>query len=522
MWGDAVGYYVYLPATFIYGFDSSKFPEQITEKTGEGFLINENGKIVTRYTCGVAILQAPVFFVVHIIAGINGHAQDGFSGIYHYVSSIAAVLYAFLGLLLLWIFLRGYFNKQVTILSLLTIFLGTNLMYYTIEATGMSHVYSFFLFSLLLLLSKHFFDETKSSKKTRYFALVALVSSLIVLVRPTNLAFVALVFILDSTSWKDIQTRFIQIFKPVNIIILLLAGFIVFLPQMMYWKYSSGSFFVDSYEGYGFSNWASPNIIKFLFSTNNGLFTYNPIYLVIVFALFFMIIKKQLNGYFILILFLGLIYLFSSWFIFSFGCGFGSRNFVEYTTVFALALGFLYAEFFKRNIFKWLIGIPLIVSLVFVNIQLTSAYNKCFVDGDWDWEEYEYLLKLKKYNQTFKFKPKVVLGSKKEFSEPLRIRTDKISDVNFRRAIIEVEAQFFEKVPAANIVFEIRESDSLLYWNGVEIANQISASELGAKTKVKGDFWLPRHYSIDSEMTTYIWNIGKDSLNISRIKFHLE
>ncbi len=293
MWGDAVGYYVYLPATFIYDFDAAKLPEKITEKTGDGFIINEQGKIITRYSCGVAILQAPVFLGVHLFAGLTGEEQDGFSGIYHFVSSFAAIIYSFLGILLLWHFLQGYFNKWISSLTILTLFFGTNLLYYTIDATGMSHVYSFFLFAFLLVLSKLFFTENRQRKKIIYFILISLVSSLIVLIRPTNIAFVGLVFILDCNSWNDLKLRFIQVFSIKNIIILAISLFIVFLPQLIYWKYASGSYFTNPYKGYGFTNWASPKIIEFLFSTNNGLFTYNPLYFLILFALVFMIVKKQ-------------------------------------------------------------------------------------------------------------------------------------------------------------------------------------------------------------------------------------
>lgn len=522
MWGDPVGYYVYLPASVIYNFNAAEFPEKITEKTGEGFTVNKQGKIITRYSYGVAVLQAPVFLLIHLIAGINGEKQDGFSGIYHLVSSFSAILYSFLGLLLLWHFLQGYFNKLISSLTILTLFFGTNLLYYTIDGTGMSHIYSFFLFALLLILSKFFFKEIRQRKKMIYFFLISLVSSLIILIRPTNIAFVGLVLILDSNSWNDLKMRFVQVFSIKNNIILAISFFIVFLPQLLYWKYASGSFITDSYQGYGFSNWASPKIVEFLFSTNNGLFTYNPIYFIILIALVFMIIKKQKNGIYILGLFIILIYVFSSWFVFSFGCGFGSRNFVEYTTVFVLPVGFLYRNYLKRNVFKWLIVIPLVISSVYVNTKLTSAYNKCFMDGDWNWEEYRFLLNSKKYNQAFKFEPPLLLGHKKEFSEPLRIRTDTISKVNFRRAIIEVETRIFDKEAAASIVFQISTPDTLLYWNGINMVDQISENEMGVTKKIKGDFWLPRHYTIESEMSAFVWNIGLDSLEISKICVHLE
>ncbi len=522
MWGDAVGYYIYSPAFFIYGFDASKLPEKITEKTGEGFIINENGKIVTRYSCGVAILQSPVFLAVHWIAGFTGQEQDGFSGIYHLVTSLAAILYSFLGILFLWHFLQNYFNKWISSLAVLTVFTGTNLLYYTIDATGMSHVYSFFLFALLLVLSKKYFLETEYRSRLKYFIPLSIASSLIILIRPTNLAFVGLVFLLDVRKWQDFTARLRQIFSPVNIAILVVSFVLVFLPQMIYWKYSSGSVVTDSYAGYGFTNWTSPKIREFLFSTNNGLFTYNPLYFMVLAALIFMIVKKEMNGWFILAVFGGLIYVFSSWFIFSFGCGFGSRNFVEYTTIFALPLGYFYQNFLKRKIIKWAIVVPVIVVAVFVNVRLTSSYNKCFLDGDWDWKEYAYLLKLKKYNQAFTFQPVIELGSEKEFSEPVRIAMDTISELNYRRAIIELDTKIFDRENNAHMIFQIATPDTMIYWNGIKIADQFQENELGTMKRVKFDYWLPRHYTIHSEMSSFVWNMNKDSLQVSRIKIHLE
>lgn len=521
MWGDAVGYYIYSPALFIYDFDASKLPEKITEKTGEGFVINENGKIITRYSCGVAILQAPVFLVVHWIAGLTGQEQDGFSGIYHLVTSFAAILYSFLGILLLWRFLLYYFNKWITFWAILTVFTGTNLLYYTIDATGMSHIYSFFLFALLLVLSKLYFSGNET-KGTKYFILISLVSSLIVLIRPTNLAFIGLVFLLDVRSGNGFITRLRQVFTPLNIFILVISVFLVFLPQMIYWKYSFGTILTDSYAGYGFTNWTSPKIKEFLFSTNNGLFPYNPLYFVMLTALGFMIVKREINGWFILSVFIGLIYIFSSWFIFSFGCGFGSRNFVEYTTIFALPLGYFYQNFLKRSIIKWLIVIPVIVIAVYVNTRLTVSYNKCFLEGDWDWEEYSYLLKLKKYDQVFVFNPVEELDCHKEFSDPVRIAMDTISRVNFRRAIVELDTKIFDNDNNAHMIFQIATPDTTIYWNGIKIIDQFKENELGAMKRVTFDYWLPRRYTINSEISSFVWNMNKDSLQVSRIKIHLE
>lgn len=522
MFADPVGYYVYLPATFVYNFDAAELPEKITEKTGEGFTINEQGKIITRYSCGVAILQAPVFLGVHLIAGLTGQEQDGFSGIYHLVSSFAAILYSFLGIVLLWYFLLGYFNKLISSLTILTLFFGTNLLYYTIDATGMSHVYSFFLFALLLVLSRSFFKESLQRKKTIYFILISLVSSLIILVRPTNIAFIGLVFILDCNSWYDLKLRFLQIFSIKNIIILSISMFIVFLPQLLYWKYAYGDYITDSYEGYGFTNWASPKIIEFLFSTNNGLFTYNPIYFIILFALVFMILKKQKNGIYILCLFVGLIYVFSSWFVFSFGCGFGSRNFVEYTTIFALPLGFLFQQSANFSIRLKRILIISTIFLVLINLKLVSAYDKCFLGTDWDFKEYSYFLKQRTARKGVLYSSKDDLNTNNEFSKAIRVNLKNSTLVNYRRAEVSVDAEIYTPNSDAAIVVTIVSKDSIIYWNGYPLKESYNFDKLGKKQKIKNYFWLPRSYTTDSEISTYIWNVNKDSLQVSNLRLHLE
>jgi len=522
MWGDPAGYYVYLPALFIYEFDGTKLPDNIIEKTGEGFTVDESGRIITRYTSGVAILQAPAFLAVHAFAGIAGQEKDGFSGIYHLVSALAAILYSFLGLFFLWRFLRFYFNRSISFLTLLTLFLGTNLLYYTIDATGMSHVYSFFLFSLLLYLSHLFFIEPDSTRCNRYFIFISLTSALIVLIRPTNLVFVGLVFLLNVRSFDELAIRIRKVFSIKRILFAVIIFFLVFLPQMLYWKYASGNYVTDSYEGYGFTNLASPQVLKFLFSTNNGLFPYNPVYILILFSMLYMIWRKETNGYYILVVFLGLVYLFSSWFIFSFGCGFGSRNFVEYTAVFAVPLAYLFNHVKNQSgKIKYTVVI-LTAVFVLMNMKLVSAYDKCFLGGDWDWKEYSYFLKSRKYTGRTLYFNRELLTSEKEFSKGINVNLKNRTWVNYRRATVSLDAKVFQDSTDAMVVVSIVSQDSTIYWNGVALKNSYNFENHGKKQRLKADFYLPRYYTTNSAISAYVWNIGKDSLQVSKIKINLE
>src|ERR1035437_6489523 len=73
IWADAAGYHVYNPIWFIYGNNFHDFPQDIISKTGRGFSFDQRtGRVVTKYTSGVAILQSPFFLCAHFLSGILG------------------------------------------------------------------------------------------------------------------------------------------------------------------------------------------------------------------------------------------------------------------------------------------------------------------------------------------------------------------------------------------------------------------------------------------------------------------
>ena len=71
IWADRAGYYIYLPALFIYHFDAKNCPEKIDERTGYGFVIDQkNNTINTKYNYGVAALVSPFFLVAYVMSPI--------------------------------------------------------------------------------------------------------------------------------------------------------------------------------------------------------------------------------------------------------------------------------------------------------------------------------------------------------------------------------------------------------------------------------------------------------------------
>ena len=217
IWADKAGYYIYLPSFFMYHFNASECPEKIDEKTGYGFILDhENNKILTKYTYGVAALVAPFFVVARIVSPVLHIPGDGgFSPVFHWMVNIAAVVYLILGLFFLRRFLVYYFKSSLTYILIFLVYAGTNLLFYAVNDTLMSHVYSFFLFAVFLLSMKKYLEEPG---RWLYFILMSFVFGMVVLIRPTNGILLMLFFLWDCLNRKDIFHRIRLFFKPARLI----------------------------------------------------------------------------------------------------------------------------------------------------------------------------------------------------------------------------------------------------------------------------------------------------------------
>lgn len=376
IFSDKSGYYVYLPALFIYDFKADRLPPDIAIKTGKGFSIDSTGnKIFTKYTYGVALMQSPFFIITHLLAKPLGYQPNGFSFIYNKMIDMAGAFYADLGFIFLFLFLARYVPRKIAFISLAALFLGTNLFYYSIFETGMSHVYSFFLFAVFLYLSDKIFKPG-----TAFFTniLFGLTTGLIIIVRPVNVIFLPVFFMFNQPDWKDIKS----LFKP--IVIIAFSASILIIPQLLYWKYLSGHFIMYSYTNEGFTNLLSPKILSIWFSTNNGLFLYSPLVLLILGGIIFM--KKVHPGWslFLAVYFIFITYVFSSWWCWTYGGSYGSRPFVEYYTLLSLPFCFLIKYMMESKFRLYLLGSLLILCIAW-NLKLIFSFDGYWYGGDWDW-----------------------------------------------------------------------------------------------------------------------------------------
>ncbi|MBN1950623.1 MAG: hypothetical protein JW801_05435 [Bacteroidales bacterium] len=264
---DVKSYYAYLPAVLIYGDLKMTYYDKNPEKYMKWIRpkISPTGNRTTVSTMGLSILYSPFFLVAHAYAsGSSTYEADGYSVPYHIALLISVYFYFIIALILLRKLLLKYFTDLSVGITLLAIGAGTNLIHYlTIEAP-MSHGYSFFLFILFLYLLVQW-REKPGWANTIYLGLSA---GLISLIRPTNSLIVILIPLYGVNSLKDLRENFLFIFRSWKFIVLMGAlVFLVWVPQLFYWKYIAGQYFYNSYGDEGsrffFSN---PQFLNILFS----------------------------------------------------------------------------------------------------------------------------------------------------------------------------------------------------------------------------------------------------------------
>jgi hypothetical protein len=378
---DKAGYYLYLPATIIYkDIQHLEFYPRILEtyETGGGndYGISPlpNGNKIDKYPAGSALFELPFFLAAHLYCTITRtYPADGYSVPYNMAVIVSAVFWIFFGLLLIRKVLRKYFSDGITALVLLCLSLGTNLYYYAAFEPGMSHPYSFFLFSLLLYCC----DNLHSDGKDKYMYVIGAALGLAVITRPVNIiaVIIPLLWNVDGrAAFLDKMKRLSMKWKQV-----LIAGGIftaIVLIQLSYWKYVTGSWIFYSYGNEGF-DLAHSKVLDGLFSYRKGWFIYTPVAFVAFAGLFFTK-RKMLPA--LMIFFAAIIFVTFSWKNWYYGGSFGCRPLIDVLPLLAIPLGNITQAAFKTRI-KY-VYVVLLFGLIGLNSFQSYQYSKSIIHWD--------------------------------------------------------------------------------------------------------------------------------------------
>ncbi len=329
---DVYGYYLYLPAIFIYDdLTELKFQEEIFETynpSGSYYHSHqmEDGKQSLRYPMGVCFFYLPFFLLAHLFASISpDFLADGFSLPYQFAISMASVIYSILGLAVLRKVLLKYFSDGATALTLALLVLGTVLLNYAAIDGGMTHSYLFALYAAVLWLTIRWHESPHWLTALGLGASIGLAG----LTRPTD----ALLVIVPVLWGIENRETFLQKWQLIRkhwwqFVIAGAAMGAVGSLQLLYWKLTTGHFIFYSYGDIGF-NFRDPKIIKGLFSYRKGLVMYSPVMLIALLGIYAHFKRHKTSFLAIWAYMLVALYVLFSWSIWWYGGGLGGRPLVQ-------------------------------------------------------------------------------------------------------------------------------------------------------------------------------------------------
>lgn len=370
---DPWGYYQYLPALLsTHDWAYLPYAHEL-----------DNGRHLNLFTCGVAWMQLPFFLGASLVAKLTGAAQDGYSPPFVLAQWTASACYLATGVLLLLLSLERWVTRSTALFSVAALIMGTNLYYYSIHETGMSHVYAFFLLTAMVYLTVRMNERPNGGT----LVLLMAVCGLLVLVRQLNA--VALLFpLLYGKPVREAMKDRLKWFRqhPTATTLGAIAAIGFWLPQLLYWKHVTGQWLVFTYgkKGEGF-DWLHPHLLDVLASHQNGWFVYTPLMLGVMAVLVWHAWKGTTGARLILAIWALVWYTYASWWCWWLGGSFGHRGFIEYYALLAFPLAWGLQLLFQRPRWMQEMAFVVLALLVFLNVRMSRIYQWPWEGVDWTW-----------------------------------------------------------------------------------------------------------------------------------------
>lgn len=370
---DSLGYYQWLPATFIH-FDWSRmfWCHQM-----------ENGNWISLFTLGVAVLQLPFFLVGHAAAFTFGYDLNGFSAPYGVAMMLGGACYTAAGCVVSFRLARRFSAGLPALIAAALLFVATNVYFYAVREPMMSHNYALFLIGLYAYCSLRVLDGPRGA----HVLLLVLSGALIVLVRQLNVF--SLLFPLLVAGSKDRVRLFFSnlLSKRASLISGLALGMLPWALQMIYWHWTTGEAITFTYgkKGEGFE-WDKmvPGLV--VLGVRNGWLVYTPLMI----AVMTMLIRRAWQGIApartVLLLTCITWLLYSAWWSWHLGSGYGHRGFIDLYALLAVPLAWLIQAVMSRGLIWRMTAAITVIALVQLNMGLIERYDWFWSWEDWTWK----------------------------------------------------------------------------------------------------------------------------------------
>jgi len=343
---DVLGYYLYLPATFVHQDpflkDINWLKKTNDEKKLAGTLYmvsqNEEGETMYFFLMGMAILYLPFFFGGSLFSYLFGFPLDGFSPPYQYAIAIGCLFYTLIGLYFFRRILLQLFSEKIVSALILIFVFGTNAIeYFTISNTGTANV--LFMFTALVVW---FTIKWHQEQKNYQLILIGCFATFSVLVKPSEVFVFLIPLFWNVTSLKSIQDKLILFYKnKITIIITAAICLLIVSPQLLYWYHMTGHFIYDSYKNPGVGlDIFSPHIFETLFSYRKGWLVYTPLMVFALIGFYFVFVYNKKIFYALFFYFLISFYIIASWSEWWYGAAYSVRPLIATYPILAISFSY--------------------------------------------------------------------------------------------------------------------------------------------------------------------------------------
>ncbi len=536
--GDGKDYYSYLTSAFI-----TKDLAQL--KPNNDFVVETPTGNINMHPVGVAVLQLPFFSLGYFAAYLTQQKLDGFSTPFQLAISFAALFYALLGMFFIHkTLVNKGFDKKIIFASLTCLFFGTTLLTYTLTEPSMSHVYSFSLISAFIYYNQKFSGQFSK----RVIFTLAFIFGLIILVRPVNALILLLLpsFYNSFGEFKDRVKQFINNKKIAFVAILIVTA--VFSIQTIVWFIQTGKFFQLSYKGNGFY-FLHPQLIPMLFGFKSGIFIYTPLFFIVAAGAYFMYQNNRFKTACLLVFSSLLLYVFSSYWGWTYFDGIGTRTVVDFYALVALGLCYVFTAVKSKK--RALVVTTCTTACVLFNLVIYYQYKEGIIPTNgMNLNKFEYVF-LKTSSDY-----KGVLGGcddlqpySKEFKEPfmtykntfdtekthffnynkteggVSYKTDNLN-IDSRKIHVKINLDRLEMQPNAT-------KDVLMALSLNDVENNCKAWQTfklnDVPSKIKYSNWKHYNYGVNiiadiaqtDKLSVFIWNVEKKQFGIDNFKIEL-
>lgn len=380
---DYFGLYLYLPATFIYhdpAISNISWLENINalyHNTPMFYQLQSVGDFhLIRFFCGMAILLSPFFFLGHIAAIIGGYTVDGFSAPYQLAMTFAAFFYVAVGIVFVRKILLHFFTEKVAIWTLIALYLGTNLFFWTTFDAGAPHTILFTLYAVLIW----FTIKWHKFPKLKYAIFIGLTLGLIIVSRPSEIIAVFIPLFWNIFNKESLIDKFRLILKfRFHFFWLILATSVMGLPQIWYYHHYTGNFYFSTYtdpqSGLDFSN---PRFAWVLFSFRKGWFIYAPIMIFSIIGLPWMIKSRKKIALPILSYFLINLLIIAS---FTSLVSYGWRAFIQSYAIMMIPLGYFIKYLLDKGLTIKILSLIILIFFILLSVLQSWQIMNGIIDS---------------------------------------------------------------------------------------------------------------------------------------------